>query len=359
MEIKHLFLPGIVLGMFLSAMDSAFAQGNHTVATPDEASLDWALANSSVVNFACDGTIGITNTKVTAHDITLDGTGHNIAISGNLSVGVFVVNPGIHLTLKNLMIANGQCSSSGAGIYSSALDVPVISSGYNATGNVVNLSLGFAPPTGTNLMVVKNTGLGFINGQFSNLAQGQVVDLSYGGKSYRFVANYYGGTGNDLVLQWAFQDLAAWGYNYYGELGNNSTTNSSVPVLVTQSGVLAGKNMVSVAAGGFFSLALSSDSAVAAWGYNNCASISVNGSPITSGLASQAIPLVEGANAITVIVTAPDGLTTKTYTVMITSPTDAKDALGVADANGVQTVTVTIPQGTNTKMFGRLKVMQP
>ena len=33
----------------------------------------------------------------------------------------------------------------------------------------------------------------------TNLAQGQRVDLTYGGLVYSFVANYFGGTGNDLV----------------------------------------------------------------------------------------------------------------------------------------------------------------
>jgi len=152
--------------------------------------------------------------------------------------------------------------------FTSASSVPVTAASYTATGNTVNLSLGFAPPTGTTLTLVNNTGLSFITGRFSNLSQGQVVNLSYGGKSYRFVANYYGGTGNDLVLQWAYQYLAAWGSNARGQLGNNSTTYSSVPVLVTQSGVLAGKTVVSVAAGDSHGLALCSDGTMAAWGWN-------------------------------------------------------------------------------------------
>ncbi len=45
--------------------------------------------------------------------------------------------------------------------------------------------------------------------------------------------------------------------------------------------------------------------------------------------------------------------------VMITPPTDAMVTLGAPDSNGVQQVTVTIPQGTNTRIFGRLKVSQP
>jgi alpha-tubulin suppressor-like RCC1 family protein len=32
--------------------------------------------------------------------------------------------------------------------------------------------------------------------------------------------------------------VAAWGSNGYGELGNNSTTSSSVPVEVTSTGAL-------------------------------------------------------------------------------------------------------------------------
>ncbi|MEI6607484.1 MAG: cadherin-like beta sandwich domain-containing protein, partial [Verrucomicrobiota bacterium] len=42
--------------------------------------------------------------------------------------------------------------------------------------------------------------------------------------------------------------------------------------------------------------------------------------------------------------------------VLITSPTDTRVALGTADANGIQSVTVTILAGTNASMFGRLQV---
>ena len=62
--------------------------------------------------------------------------------------------------------------------------------------------------------------------------------------------------------------LAAWGYNSYGQLGNNSTTQSNVPVLVTTSGVLSGKTVIALFAGSDHSLALSSDGTLAAWGYN-------------------------------------------------------------------------------------------
>jgi alpha-tubulin suppressor-like RCC1 family protein len=153
--------------------------------------------------------------------------------------------------------------------FTSAATVPVTAANYTATGNAVEFALNFTPPVGTNLTVVKNTGLGLIDGAFDNLAQGQKVSLTYGGISYPFVANYYGGTGNDLVLQWANRRLLAWGANTSGQLGNNTLTNSSVPVAVDMSGVLAGKALMNVAAGGLHCLALCADGTVVAWGANS------------------------------------------------------------------------------------------
>jgi tRNA threonylcarbamoyladenosine modification (KEOPS) complex Pcc1 subunit len=58
------------------------------------------------------------------------------------------------------------------------------------------------------------------------------------------------------------------------------------------------------------------------------ATITVNGNPVTSGSASGAINLNVGSNTITVIVTAQDGITTKTYTIVVgrASPTLSSDA---------------------------------
>lgn len=86
--------------------------------------------------------------------------------------------------------------------YTTGAEVPVSSNGFTATGETVNFTLNYAPSPGTQLMVVQNTAPGIIRGTFSNLAQGQIVALSYGGLTYHFVANYYGGAGNDLVLLW-------------------------------------------------------------------------------------------------------------------------------------------------------------
>lgn len=61
----------------------------------------------------------------------------------------------------------------------------------------------------------------------------------------------------------------AWGYNGYGQLGNNSTTDSNLPVQVlSQDGKTPLSNIIAIAAGGAFSVAVDNTGAVWAWGYN-------------------------------------------------------------------------------------------
>jgi alpha-tubulin suppressor-like RCC1 family protein len=150
----------------------------------------------------------------------------------------------------------------------------------------VNFTLNYAPATGTELMVVRNTGLGFITGTFNNLAQGQRVSLSFGGIAYDFVANYYGGSGNDLVLVWATNRAFAWGSNANGQLGDNSTTQP----------VLAGKTVLTISAGSAHSLALCSDGTVAAWGSNTYGQLGDN--TTTQRLLPVAVNSASGVSAL-------------------------------------------------------------
>ena len=181
-------------------------------------------------------------------------------------------------------------------IFNSAGDVPVTASGYTATGNTVNFTLNYAPATGTDLMVVNNNGLGFIEGTFDNLAQGQPVALSYGGVTYRFVANYYGGSGNDLVLVWASNRAFAWGNNDGGQLGDNTSKARQLPVPVTPTGVLAGKTVVAVAAGTYHSLVLCSDGSVAALGLNDNGQLGDNSTRVR--LVPTAVNTASGISAL-------------------------------------------------------------
>jgi hypothetical protein len=73
--------------------------------------------------------------------------------------------------------------------------------------------------------------------------------------------------------------LAAWGDNWSGQLGDNTTVYRTTPVSVnTASGASAlfGKIVTTIAAGGNHSLALCSDGTLATWGYNSTGQLGDN-----------------------------------------------------------------------------------
>lgn len=175
------------------------------------------------------------------------------------------------------------CGSAQAAVlnatFHSATTVPLAQLGnFNATGATVNFTLNFAPPVGTDLTLVRLVSFSSATtGSFTNLPHGQAVTMIFNGQPYDFVTNYYGGTGNDIVLEWASARPMAWGNNGNGQLGTNSTTQSNLPANVTTTGVLTGKTMISLSAGRNHSLALCSDGTVAAWGLNADGQIGANG----------------------------------------------------------------------------------
>jgi hypothetical protein len=86
--------------------------------------------------------------------------------------------------------------------------------------------------------------------------------------------------------------LTAWGYNDEGELGDGTTANSTVPVAVDTTGALSGKQISSIAAGQYHTLALCTDGTLAAWGYNN------RGQLGTNSTVSSKVPVMIGSSGI-------------------------------------------------------------
>ena len=68
------------------------------------------------------------------------------------------------------------------------------------------------------------------------------------------------------------------------------------------------------------------------------ARVTINGTAVTSGTASAPINLNEGANTITIVVTAADGVTAKTYTLTVTRAGNNNDNLSSMQKLSTRTV---------------------
>jgi len=78
------------------------------------------------------------------------------------------------------------------------------------------------------------------------------------------------------------------------------------------------------------------------------ATVTVNGTAVSSGTASGGIALVVGANTITTIVTAQDGVTTKTYTITVTRAPSTNALLSGIKLTPASTLTNTGTVGSTT-----------
>ena len=109
------------------------------------------------------------------------------------------------------------------------------------------------------------------------------------GKTIKYVSVTYGHT----CAIASDNNAYCWGLNNYGQLGNNSTTSSSVPVAVSTSGALNGKTVLQIVNSDYITCALASDTKVYCWGDNEDAGQVGNNSytnalvptsPLTSGV---------------------------------------------------------------------------
>ena len=92
-----------------------------------------------------------------------------------------------------------------------------------------------------------------------------------------FTSNHSAGLNSDGTVY-------TWGYNTYGQLGNNNTIQQNSPVEVlkgaysgtTYLGDNSGNKITALALGGFHSLALAEDGTVYAWGYSGSGQLGYN-----------------------------------------------------------------------------------
>ncbi|MDR0596872.1 MAG: Ig-like domain-containing protein [Clostridiales Family XIII bacterium] len=108
-----------------------------------------------------------------------------------------------------------------------------------------------------------------INGQLNSLPGGNGVDYNVTPSAVAFLSdkNIVGIEAglNFSVALGSDGKVYTWGENYYGQLGDGTNGSLTVPAAVS---MLDGKNIVSIAAGPSFALALGSDGKIYAWGEN-------------------------------------------------------------------------------------------
>ena len=111
-----------------------------------------------------------------------------------------------------------------------------------------------------------------INGQLGNnsVTQSQIpVQIStFGSIVSKTITSMSCGYGHTIVLD-TTGSLHAWGLNNYGQLGNNNTgTDSHIPVQISTRGSLVSKVVTSTASGYYHTIALDTSGSLHAWGYN-------------------------------------------------------------------------------------------
>lgn len=189
---------------------------------------------------------GHNHTVVLTSDNQIYSWGENE--SGQLGNGLFgsanEVNPNPLATIQTGALAGKTVTKIGIGMqstYAITSDGQGYGWGYNATGQLGDGSTSYRlSPTAVNM---------------SGVLAGKVITQITGGSSHALAITSDG-------------QAYSWGNNFYGQLGNNSNTSSLLPVAVDATGVLTGKTVTLIAAGAYNSFALTSDGQIYSWGSN-------------------------------------------------------------------------------------------
>lgn len=160
---------------------------------------------------------------------------------GNNS-GTITFNTPVKVVTSGVLSGKTLTTCSAGGFHSLVLDSAgkVYSWGGNFSGQ-----LGDGTLTNRKVPVAVNT---------AGVLSGKVITAIAGGGTYTLALDSNG-------------QIYTWGYNEYGQLGNGTTTTSSVPVAVDTSGVLNGKTIVAIAAGYYTCLVLDSEGQLYTWGW--------------------------------------------------------------------------------------------
>lgn len=211
---RHICLITLFLGFPASLFSTSVVRADaFTITTCDETTLRAQVLNAhnapnaSTVTFACDGMITLTAAGggpiLITTDVTINGNGHSVTISGGNAVALFdVSNIGARLTLNALTLANGHRSgygASGGAINASGSGVSLTITNSTFTGNIADssggaISCSCGPMTITNSTFANNGSTNPGGAIFSSAMGGMVTitNSTFSGNS----ANLGGGIMN-------------------------------------------------------------------------------------------------------------------------------------------------------------------
>jgi len=244
-----------------------------------------SLSGKSVSSVAC----GAFHTMVIATDGTLHGFGYNLY--GNLGDGTTTNRPSPVLSnggsLSGKSVSSVACGAHhtmviatdgtlhGFGLPDSfQLGVQTQTIIFTNRGSLSGKSVSSVACSQQHTMVIATDGTlhGFGYNAFGNLGDGTTTNRpspllinggSLSGKSVSSVAcsQYY-----TMVIA-TDGTLHGFGYNYYGNLGDGTTTDRPSPVLIN-GGSLSGKSVLSVACGQIHTMVIATDGTLHGFGYN-------------------------------------------------------------------------------------------
>jgi len=271
--------------------------GNNSTATslvPVPVSTSGVLAGKTVTDIAINShACALASGQVYCWGPNNSGQLGNGTTSAYSRVPVATVGPLVGQTVTNVSVGSSYaCAVAGGQAYCWGLDTNGQlgdgGSSYSSTPVAVNTSgvlngqTVTAISAGTTHTCAVAGGKAYCWGQnpYGELGNGTTSDSSVpvavtasGALNGKFVTDISAGGNHTCAI--ASGQVYCWGLNSYGQLGNNSVTNSSVPVAVSTSGLLSNKTVSSVSAGTSNTCALAANQAFC-WGGNSLGQLGNN-----------------------------------------------------------------------------------
>ncbi|WP_165452623.1 cadherin-like beta sandwich domain-containing protein [Paenibacillus thalictri] len=265
--------------------------GNLYIADTDNNRIRKVLPNGNIITIAGTGVSGYLGDGGVGNLAQLNGpTGLAVDSSGNL----YIADKYNYAIRKQVTyIPSSDAGLSNITLSSGTLSPAFASSKTDYTASVVNgvSSIRVTPTTADSLITVKVNGQSVASG-----AQSEDINLDVGDNTVTLVALAEDGETTKT---------------YTITIERLRSSNANLSQLTLSNGTLSpafASNTTSYSAN-----ANQSAITVTPTMADPMATVKVNGATVTNGTASQSIPLNVGNTAITVVVTAQDGITTKTY----------------------------------------------